>query len=80
MTATVKSLITVRTSEYRAHPPVARRIASDAPAIDLKTAGYRMLLNCESVSQASEKTENSCQSANQHPAVTANSQQPTMRR
>lgn len=82
MTATAKPLATVRIGKDRTRPPVMRRTMSDDPAapIDLKAAGYRMLLYCESPPQAAEKTENSCQSADQHVAVTENSQQPTMRR
>lgn len=82
MTATVKPLVTVRIGKDRPHPTVDRRIAPDGPAaaIDLKAAAYRMLLYCGSPSHAAEKTENSCPSADSHLAVTANSQQPTMRR
>lgn len=82
MTATAKPPATARIGKDRPRPPVTRRIAPDAPAaaIDLKAAGYRMLLYCGSPPQITEKTENSCQSADQHVAVTENSQRPTTRR
>lgn len=83
MTTIVEPLIKVKIGKNSSRLPVACTIATAGPAtpaIDLKTASYRMLLYCESPSHAAMKAENSCQSANKKQAVTANSQQPTMRR
>ncbi len=83
MTTIVEPLIKVKIGKNSSRLPAACTIATAGPAtpaIDLKTASYRMLLYCESPSHAAKQAANSSQSANKQNAVTAHSQQPTTRR